>query len=167
MTKQEFARLIKAMQSNYDGMFKDMESRELWYRLLCDLDYEQASAALYEHMMTSPYRPTIADIRKNSAPKTELTEMEAWAMVRKAMRNGNYGSEEEFNKLPEIVQKAVGTASNIKQWAQTDSDMIETVEAHFLKAFRTATERANHEAQLSPAVKNLLSSMNQRMLEGA
>ena len=86
-------------------------------------------------------------------------------MVRRALRNGYYGAEEEFDKLPDLVKKAVGAVSNLKQWAGSDAGMLETIEAHFLKAFRIQQARATQDAQLSPQVKNLLEEMSMKMLE--
>lgn len=164
MTQQEFSVIVKAIKAVYPTMLADDGAKDVWYSMLADLPYKQVSAALQAHMMTSKYPPTIADLRENKAD-TGLSEMEAWAMVRKALRNGNYGAEEEFDKLPDLVKKAVGAASNLRQWAQSDSGMLETIEAHFLKAFRIQQTRATQEAQLSPQVKNLLDEVKMKMLE--
>lgn len=164
MTQQEFSVIVKAIKAVYPTMLADDGAKDVWYMLLADLPYQQVATALHIHMQTSKYPPTIADLRENKAD-AGLSEMEAWAMVRKALRNGNYGAEEEFDKLPDLVKKAVGAASNLRQWAQSDSGMMETIEAHFLKAFRIQQTRATQEAQLSPQVKNLLEDIKVKMLE--
>ena len=49
-------------------------------------------------------------------------------LVQRALRNSGYKSEEEFAKLPEACQRAVGTAANLKEWALMDSDQVATIE---------------------------------------
>lgn len=164
MNQQEFSVIVKGIKANYPNMLQDDGAKDVWFAMLSDLEYKRVSAALQAHMMTSKYPPTIADLREDHSPKG-TTDLEAWAMVRKAMRNGTYGAEEEFEKLPEIVQKAVGAASNLRQWAQADSDMIETIEAHFLKAFRAEEAREKQAAQIAPRVKLMLEEVSQKMLE--
>ena len=165
MTKQEFSIISKAIKAVYPNMLPDDGARDVWFSMLSDLPYMQVSAALQAHIMTSKFPPTIADLRKNMNPEQGITELEAWSMVRKAIRNGSYGAEDEYERLPEIVQKAVGAASNLRQWARSDSGMMETIEAHFLKAFRIQRDRATQEAQIAPRVKNLLGELQQKMLE--
>lgn len=165
MTRQEFLIISKAIRAVYPNMLPDDDAKDVWFSMLSDLPYQQVSVALQAHMMTSKYPPTIADLRKNLAQR-DTNELEAWAMVRKAIRNGSYGAEEEFAKLPPLVQKAVGDASNLRQWALSDSGMIETIEAHFLKAFRIQRERETQAAQIAPSVRALLDGMSNKLLEG-
>lgn len=166
MTKEEFLIISRAIRAVYPNMLADDGAKDVWFSMLSDLPYTQVSLALQTHMMTSKYPPTIADLRVNHAEQQRgLTDLEAWAMVRKAIKNGTYGAEEEFDRLPEMVQKAVGAASNIRQWAQSDSGMLETIEAHFLKSFRIQRDRAIQDAQISPAVKALIAETKQNLLE--
>ena len=70
-------------------------------------------------MATEKFPPTIADIREKaeqitSVKETEMSELEAWAIVRKAIGRSNYYAEEEFEKLPEACKMAVGNPSNLK-----------------------------------------------------
>ena len=164
MTVDEFQIIAKAIRSVYPNMLPDDGARDVWYSMLSDLSYPQVSTALKVHMMTSKYPPTIADLRADHAERG-MSEMEAWAMVRKAIRNGSYGAEEEYEKLPEIIQRAVGAASNLRQWGQSDSGMLETIEAHFLKAFRIERDREHQNAQISPQMRNLLNGIYQKTLE--
>lgn len=166
MTKEEFLIISRAIRAVYPSLLADDGARDVWYSMLSDLPYMQVSTALQAHMMTSKYPPTIAELRENHAEQhNAISELDAWAMVRKAIRNGSYGAEEEFERLPEIVQRSVGAASNLRQWAQSDSGMMETIEAHFLKAFRIQREREAKEAQISPQVRERLAEIQQKMLE--
>ena len=56
---------------------------------------------------TSGFAPSVGQILAKLKVITEpegISELEAWAMVSKALRNGLYGSESEFDKLPKNVQ---------------------------------------------------------------
>ena len=72
---------------------------------------------------------------------------EAWSLVRKAVNCPWDQMEASFKTLPEIVQKAVGSAASLKELAMMDSQKFETVaQSNFLRMYdaeqkREATER--------------------------
>ena len=71
-------------------------------------------------------------------------------MVSKALRNSTYGSEEEFNKLPPEVQCVVHDPGQLKQWAMSPADEVETVIAsNFMRSFR-AKQKVNREYMALP-----------------
>ena len=53
-----------------------------------------------------------------------MSDMEAWATVRKAIRNSNYHAREEFDLLPELVKSVVVTPENLIEWAKLDSKEV-------------------------------------------
>ena len=66
-----------------------------------------------------------------------MTDWEAWALVAKAIRNGIYGSREEFEALPESVRRVVGTPARLREWAVMDSDRVHSAVARdFRRAYR-------------------------------
>ena len=139
MEREEFKILVKAMKAVYaqPTFIPDKDAFDVWYGLLQDLPYEQANLAIQKYMTSERFPPTIADIRTKAteiiAPVEEsMSELQAWALVQRALRNSGYNSEEEFAKLPEACQRAVGTAANLKEWALMDSDQVATIEqSHF------------------------------------
>ena len=83
--------------------------------------------------------------------------MEAWALVSNALRNGTYGAVEEFEKLPEIVQKAVGSPENLRNWAQTDVGSVENViQSNFIKTYRAELNRKSSISILPDKLKKLM-----------
>lgn len=158
MTREEFLTLAKAMTTMFPDMnlAKDPEAMEIWFAMMGDIDYRTASMALQAHVNTSPYPPKVVDFRRfANRQKTEgLNEEEAWALVTKAVRNGAYGAEEEFAKLPDIVQKAVGSPVNLEAWSQLPSDEVHTVvSSNFMRQYRTETEKASKETMVSDALR--------------
>ena len=97
-----------------------------------------------------------------------MTATEAWALVRKAIRNGYYGAEEEFEKLPTACQRAIGSPSNLRELAQLDIDQVETVEqSHFIKAYNTQTEREREVEKMPASIKSLVAKITeQKKLSG-
>lgn len=157
MEKDEFKVFVKCMNSlfstNEKPLIGDQYKFDLWFSMLKDLEYKKACDALKNYAMLNRFPPTVADIRKEAATLSmtapEMTEQEAWAKVRLAIRNGSYGAESEFEALPEEIQKAVGTAASIRSWAQMPTDDVESViQSQFLRSYRTVMQRKQENAIL-------------------
>lgn len=151
MTREEFIKLAKAMNTMFPDMnvAKDTDAMNVWYAMMGDMDYMTASKALQAHVNTSPYPPKVVDFRRYESAHREMNEQEAWALVTKAIRNSNYYAEEEYGKLPPLVQKAVGSPTNLASWAQLPSDEVHTViSSNFARAYRAEVEREKAEAML-------------------
>lgn len=157
----QFKVLVKAMKAVYaqPTFIPDEDAFKVWYSLLRDIDYQVLQSAIQKYMMSKTFPPTIADIRAEAASfrvkayGEPMGELEAWALVRKAVGNSGYHNEEEFLKLPPLVQKAVGNPANLKEWALTDTDTVDSViQSHFVRNYRAAVQRANDDAKLSPVL---------------
>lgn len=148
MTKDEFRILVKAMKSAYtdNNFIPDKESFDLWYAMLGAIDYETASRAVKCHIVTSPYTPKIADIMKfvnQMNTKEELNSAQAWDLVYKAICNSSYNSEEEYSKLPPLIQKSVGSADNLKAISLMPNDTVCSVQKSlFIRTYETELKRA-------------------------
>ena len=113
---------------------------------------------------TSGFAPNIgqlvAKIRLLTKPQ-ELSEMEAWSLVSKAIRNSGYNSVEEFAKLPPLVQKAVGTPDNLRNWAVSDYRTIESViQSNFLRTYGTVVKRESEINCMPNEIKALIDKTN-------
>ena len=167
MTREETVKIIRIMVDSYPNYKPNniSETVDVWQMMLSDYDYNLVAMALKAYILsdTSGFAPSIgqlvAKIQILTKPQ-ELSEMEAWSLVRKAIGNGNYGSVEEFEKLPPTVQKAVGSADMIKRWAMSDSNEVSTViQSNFLRSYRTAVKRDEEYAKMPEDVKKLISSI--------
>lgn len=175
MSKDEFRTLVKAMKAVYaDPKFiPDQGAFEVWFTLLRDLPYAVASAAIQRHMMSSSFPPTIADIRRmaveNSTPVDDsISELEAWSLVYKAICNLQWDApEKEFDKLPDLCKKAIGTPANLREMAQMDTNTVESVEqSHFIRAYRTAKQQRQNYSVLSIGLKQQIDAMRISTGEG-
>lgn len=170
MTRNETKQLLMRIQSVYPNWKPQAELRfvvETWHEYLLEYPYEQVKMALKAYILSDNkgFAPSIGELVSKmhniSAPK-ELNEMEAWALVSKALKNGTYGAEEEFAKLPPVVQSAVGHPSNLRNWAQTDMESIENViQSNFIKTYRIAVQRSQELMKMPTEVRRLIESVNQ------
>ena len=93
--------------------------------------------------------------------------MEAWALVSRAIQNGQNGAEEEFAKLPEIVQKAVGSPSLLRSWATTDERSIENVvQSNFMRTYRAELSRKREVQTMPKDVLKIMEQRKQGLIEG-
>lgn len=142
------------------------ETVDVWQMMLSDYDYNLVAMALKAYILsdTSGFAPSIGQligkIQTISQPQ-ELDGMTAWGLVSKALRNGTYGAVEEFNKLPPLVRQAVGMPDNLKNWATSDYQTIETViQSNFLRTYRTVVKRENEISCMPNDIKSLIEKTN-------
>jgi len=174
MDRNEFKVLVKAMKAVYaDPKFiPDGYAFDVWYSLLQDLEYKTASITVQKYMLSNKFPPAISDIREQYVSITnpkELNEMEAWSRVSRALRNGYYGAEQEFNKLPPLVQKAVGSPSQLRNWSQTSIESIENViQSNFMRTYRSVVSKEREVEKMQEKVKKAIkvNSGNAERLEG-
>lgn len=113
MTDQEFETIALAIKAAYpnSNVLPDKYAMKTWYRTLADLDYKVAENAVLEHISTSVFPPSIAEIREKCAAR--LTPMvtdwgEAWEEVQMAIRRyGSYREEEAVASLSRLAAIAV------------------------------------------------------------
>lgn len=173
MTRDEFKILVKGMKAVYaqQTFLPDKDAFDMWFALLQDLPYKLANVAIQKHMLAEKFPPTPAEIREKAAqmievPETEMSELEAWALVRKAIRNSGYHAQEEFDKLPEACREAVGNAANLEEWAKMDYEKVESVgQSHFIRNFRTAVLRIKEEQRLPEQMRKLISEMRESRMK--
>ena len=101
--------------------------------------------------------------------------LEAWSIVKRAIRNSSYYAEEEFNRLPDTIQKAIGSPANLREMSAMEEKDVNTIEqSHFIRSYRAVRERKKHDAQLPTGFKDALeragnkgiASNDSRMIEG-
>lgn len=167
MTKTDAEKIIASMivsYSNYKPTDVELTAK-VWADMLAEYDYSQVSMALkaYINSDNSGFAPSIGQlvdiIHKMTAP-AELNEMEAWSLVSKAIRRSSYNSEEEYKKLPELVQKAVGSASQLRVWALDEDYNEGVVMSLFQKCYRTELKRHEELQKMPLQVRELIEQVN-------
>lgn len=169
MTKDEFKILVKGMKAVYTQptFIPDNDAFNVWYELLKDVDYKTCAVAIQTYMSTEKFPPTIADIREKvftNANVNQLGEAEAWDMVRKAISDSSYHSEERFSEFPDDVKRAVGSPSQLRIWA-TDTEFNDSVvQSQFLRSYRERCKKSEEFARLPANVQALITSTTVKMI---
>lgn len=168
MTKEQVGKLLMTIQAyypNYNPPDKKI-AINAWYVMLAEYPENLVLQALRACIATntSGFAPDVGQIMSKiqtiSQPQ-ELDGMAAWGLVSKALRNGTYGAVEEFNKLPPLVRQAVGMPDNLKNWATSDYQTIETViQSNFLRTYETVVKRANEINRMPDDIKSLIEKTN-------
>lgn len=174
MTDTEIKKLIYVTKAAYPTVYGKYTVQELenlliaWRMCLADYTYEQASNGLMAYMRTDtkgfpPVAGQIIEQIQKLAAKESLLPSEAWDMVRKAISNGTYGAEKEYDKLPPIVQRAIGSAQYLRDCAG-DSGFNEGVaRGQFEKNYAIMLERERYDAKLPESMR--LGAKNTMMIE--
>lgn len=168
MTENEAKKLLAVMTvtyPNYKLANVDFAAK-VWSDMLGEFTYSQAGAALkaYIRSDTSGFAPTpgqiISQIVKMVIPE-ELNEMEAWALVSKAIRNSGYNAAEEFSKLPALVQAAVGAPEQLRTWALDQNYNETVVSSNFIKTYRVSLSRQSELAKMPEEIKRAIQKTNE------
>lgn len=168
MTRDETIKLLMVIQSAYPN-FKPPDKTvavDTWYTMLRDMDYNVVQMGLRAYITsdTSGFAPSIGQLINTiylTQNPQELNEMEAWVLVSKALRNGYYGAVEEFDNLPPLVQKAVGTPDNLRNWSQTNTESVENViQSNFMRSYRTVVKREEEIKKMPADVQALIENAN-------
>lgn len=164
MTREETKQILMSMLAAYPN-YKPSDKTvavNLWSEMLSEYSYPQVSAALkaYIRSDTSGFAPSIGQIvdkiQTINSPAA-LSEMEAWSLVSRALRNGYYHAEEEYAKLPPLVQKAVGAPSQLRNWAVTDIESVENViQSNFMRTYRAALKYEQEMAKMPAELRKIM-----------
>ena len=161
MTPKETKSVLALLKAAYPNFYKDLPREDLvaavnlWQKQFEDYDGQAVLNAVYALIAEREegFPPTIGAVKQQAArlyAAVVLPESEAWALVSRAARNGACGWKREFEKLPPLVQKAVGSAEQLRIWAGMEESEVETVVAsNFRRSYCRAAEE-ERERQLLP-----------------
>ena len=169
MKKSEMVQIITLLAGNYESIAnKSQVQREMmlntWQECLGDLDYKLVLQAVKKTIISSPYPPTIHEIRKNAIeiykPTTQKTAIEAWDEALRMISNGLYMTDEQFNQYSPEVKNFFGSVNQVRQLAMVDMDTINTVtKGQFLKQYDVLIEREKQENLLPQPMKEMMEGL--------
>jgi len=162
MTREEVKELlmtIKAIYPNFNVKPEEMTPTiNAWHLMLEEYPASAIAGSLkvYTRTNSTGFAPAVSQLI-NGLYKTrsnnQISEGEAWALVKKAIQDGNYHAEERFNELPPLVQKAVGTSNMIRQWAMCESSEVNTVVmSNFQRNYKTILTRQEFDERVPEAL---------------
>ncbi len=176
MNKSETASMLILLKQAYPAFYSKMTKSDfegtvnLWCEMFANEDIAFVKLALKSLIAThSGYPPDIAAIKGKiceiaAETSGEPSDEKLWQLLRKAIGNGLYGSKEEFDALPEILQMYLGHPSALTELAMIDSKTLNTVNhGQFLKQIKSIRERKNFCDTLSDDVRQLISEASNQM----
>ena len=170
MTREDTIKILSVLRGAYPAFYRDITKQEaestiaLWESMFDEEPYELVAAAVKAFISGDGkgFPPAIGQIKERIRQITtpeEMTEQEAWSLVSKALRNSTYGSEEEFAKLPPDIRSVVHDPGQLRQWAMSPADDVETVIAsNFMRSFRVKQKVNKEYMALPTSVKHLMIS---------
>ena len=130
----------------YETTTKD-NTITLWESMFQEDDPAEVAVAVKDCIATLKFPPKIADIKQRIAKQKmakQMTEMEAWQTVTKAVEDaGGYNeSLEAFKGLTPILQKMVGSYKTLREWRAIDRAQFNTVVmSAFLRSYREELQK--------------------------
>ena len=166
MTRAETAMLLALMAAAWPKFEPDDAKVALWHELFEDTDFRVAQVALKKLMLSSPYPPTIADMRREvlavtTPPEDRITPAEAWGLVKKCF------SKYSINREKEVLERLPGPVADTVRymgWRELCmSDEGEIVRAQFMRMFDQVATRRREEALLPPAMRETIGQLASKM----
>lgn len=163
MTAEETKKIIATIVASFPNYKpNDMKmTLSVWSTMFQDYDFKLVGAALKtyiseDHEFAPSIGQLIAKVNQITSPE-DMNAMEAWSLVDRAIRDSTYHAQERFDELPEVIQKAVGSADNLRNWGQSDIHSIETVvQSNFIKTYHTTVERQKQLKALPSDIRALI-----------
>lgn len=170
MTKDDTKKMIMYLRTAYKGFCDGLDLTavvNVWHDAFRDEDVHIVSEATRNYTKSCQYLPTIAGIQKQiDLIRNPQTDAELWALIVKAAKNSTYGAVEEYEKLPDICKKFVGSPTALKDFGQIDQGTLQTVvKSQFTKSAPMIRERTNVQSGLPDSVRAAIDAAKQRMLE--
>lgn len=149
MDRSDVLKIMAVLRGAYPAFYRDISKAEandtvnLWMDMFADSDSSIVGAAVKSLISadTKGFPPTIGQVKEKMRfilSKNEMSAQEAWNLVLKAVRNSLYSAGKEFDKLPEGVQRLVGSPNQLREWAMMDVGALNSVVAsNFQRSYKT------------------------------
>ena len=188
MNLKETGTIMDILKAAYPYFYSNQSEGEvinaikLWAVMFADDNLDIVIAAVKSFIATDikGYPPAIgviknkiADIRTSGELNSNLTEYEAWNLVKKAIgrayngydiTNKCYPNQVEFDKLPPSVRKIVGSPHQLSEWGMMSSEVLDSVVAsNFMRSYKVRASNDREYALLPGDVKNFIASLAGKM----
>lgn len=161
---QDFLAMVQGAYPSYKPPDKTVATNA-WFLIFEDFNKDGVTLAFkaYMTMNTTGFAPSpgqLIEIMQTITNPQEISEMEAWSLVKKAISHSSYNSKEEFAKLPPEVQKAVGLPDQLRSWAIDEHFNEEVVSSNFMRCYRTEIARQKEIAKMPKDIRELIEKSN-------
>jgi len=141
----------------------------LWANMFADDSIEVVVAAVKTFIATDEkgFPPVIGQIKAHVAKiigGAEKSELEAWGEVKRALRNSGYHAAEEFAKFDPVIQRIVGSPSQLREWSTVANDVVDSVIAsNFQRSYRASAKQYREYLALPNHIKDFIKATSDRM----
>lgn len=175
MNRRELLAIFAMLEANYEPQFakrSDLNKQamvNLWAEHFADKDYSIVKAAVDAYIATDTtgFVPNVGQINeqiRNLTEKDIMTEQEAVGLIIKACGNSIYNAQEEFDKLPPILQRLAVSPTQLREWATMDSDVLHSVVAsNLMRSYKAISQKEEMRQSLPSGVKALLEQASEKM----
>ena len=167
MTRDETIQLLMVIQAAYPN-YKPPDKTvavNTWLMMLEEYDKQSVMMAIKVYIATdtSGFAPSIGQvidkIKSITTPKS-MSEIEAWSLVRKAISDSGYNATARFNELPPECQRAVGTPSQLRMWAQDTEFNENVVSSNFMRCYRTELAKQREIDRMPSEIRQIIDKIN-------
>lgn len=174
MTRDDTKQLIRMLMATYSNFKPEnvSETVDAWAFILEEYPRELVGNAFKEYVKTTrtgfaPSVNDLIDIISKPVDDVFLNEVEAWALVSNAIRRSAYYAEEEFKKLPEPVQKALGSPTMLRAWALDGEFNEDVAMSNFSRTYKQIVIRDKERIKCNTnEVLRICEEDNNRRLNG-
>lgn len=179
MNKDQVIAILKILKTSYPKFYSDMSKEDmlntidLWSEMFAHENPALVVAAVKNLINTFKWPPTIADVKDEMYKLTQTeteTPVEMWNKIKAAMSRASYYAQEEFEKLPEVAKKFVGSPNQLREWALSVDYNDGVTKGQFFKQYEILKQREKDNKLMLPStqklIKNLLNdtSFSQKLL---
>ena len=172
MTRDESTKICYVIQCAYPDHYKQFDKVktetmiDLWASMIPDYTYEQVNAGLSMFIRSDkkgfpPVPGQVIDQIEKLRPddETSMTEAEAWHVVKSAIGDAIYHAQERFDGLPDVLKRAVGSSTNLYEWATMDESNLSVVESNVMRSFRAAVKMERDDRLVPQDIKRLTETL--------
>jgi hypothetical protein len=148
--------LLRAISGAYPTFELTDDRVSIYVKLLADLDADALTAAAQQHIVTSKFPPTVAELRDGCANLTRPALpawADAWGEVLEAIRRVGYLGQPSFSHP--LIEQAVQGMGGWKLLCAMEISETATQRAQFRDIYNAYASRCEREAALLPAVRAL------------
>ena len=192
MTRQETGIIMNILTTAYPRFYSGQDAPDprktmsLWAEMFRDDPVELVAAAVKALIATDdkgfpPHIGAVKSSMRKLVQPDEMTEMEAWRLVRQAIRGASMSpssrritaaggvdnrssAQRHFEELPPILQRVVGGPEQLAAWEQIADEQIDTViQSNFMRSYRARAQQEREFQALPEDVKKLAIGLSERM----
>ncbi len=175
MNRKETISILALLRAAFPAFYRDLPRQDLeaivglWLDLFAEDDPRQVAGAVKALIATkaNAYPPAIGEVKaklRQLQQPEEMTELEAWSWVRAALKNSLYHAQEEFDRLPPVVQQVVCAPEQLRDWATMDEKTVQSVvSSNFQRSYQAKARQAKDFAALPKDLQALSAQLSQSM----